>query len=74
MEDIKKLLQYIEPAPQNLIVVSGRGSKLHTKFNPPLEYNHNNVGYELCLIRLERQEYILGLKRKITMRHGVMTR
>ena len=52
-EDIKKLLEYVEPAPQNLIVMSGRGSKLHTKFNPPLEYNHSNVGYELCLIRLE---------------------
>ena len=52
-QDIKKLLEYVEPAPQNLIVISGRDSKLHTKFIPPLEYNHSNVGYELCLIRLE---------------------
>ena len=51
--DIKKLLEYVETGPQNLIVMSSLGSKLHTQFNPPLEYNHCNVGYELCLIRLE---------------------
>ena len=52
-ESVNKLIKYVEPAPQNLIVMTGRGSRLHTIFNPPLEYNTTRVGYEMSLIRLE---------------------
>ena len=50
---LNKLVEYAAPGPQNLIVMSGGGSKLHTRFNPPLEYNTSSVGYEMSLLRLE---------------------
>ena len=53
MDSINKLVEFVEPGPQNLIVMTGKGSKLRTVFNPPLEYNTSSVGYEMCLIRLE---------------------
>ena len=53
MESLNKLIEFVEPGPQNLIVMTGKGSKLRTVFNPPLEYNMSSVGYEMCLIRLE---------------------
>ena len=53
MEDVKKLVEFVEPGQQNLIVMSGKGSKLRNVFNPPLELNMSSVGYEMCLIRLE---------------------
>ena len=52
-ESLNKLVNYVEPGVQNLIVMTGRGSRLQTSFNPPLEYDSTNVGYEMCLIRLE---------------------
>ena len=52
-ESLNKLIEYVEPGPQNLIVMTGQGSRLRTAFNPPLEYNMLRVGYEMCLIRLE---------------------
>ena len=52
-ESLNKLVNYVEPGVQNLIVMSGRGSRVQTSFNPPLEYDSKNVGYEMCLIRLE---------------------
>ena len=53
MESLDKLIEFVEPGPQNLIVMTGKGSKLCTVFNPPLEYNMSSIGYEICLIRLE---------------------
>ena len=53
MESIDKLVEIVEPGQQNLIVMTGKGSKLRTIFNPPLEYNLSSVGYEMCLTRLE---------------------
>ena len=53
MDSINKLVEIVEPGQQNLIVMTGKGSKLRTMFNPPLEYNMSSVGYEICLIRLE---------------------
>ena len=52
-ETLNKVLRHMEPGQKNLIVLSGAGSKLHTNFIPPLEYDSNGVGYEMCLIRLE---------------------
>ena len=50
---LEKLVEYATPGSQNLIVMSGRGSKLHTTFNPPLEWASTSVGYEMSLLRLE---------------------
>ena len=50
---LDKLVEYAEPGAQNLIVMSGGGSKLHTSFNPPLEWPKTRVGYEMSLLRLE---------------------
>ena len=52
-EGLNRLIELVEPGPQNLIVMTGKGSRLRTFFNPPLEYNMSKVGYELALIRLE---------------------
>ena len=53
MDSIDKLVEIVEPGSQNLIVMTGKGSKLRTVFNPPLEYNLSSVGYEMSLLRLE---------------------
>ena len=53
MESLNKLVEFVEPGPQNLIIMTGKGSKLRTVFNPPLEYNMSSVGYEMSLMRLE---------------------
>ena len=53
MDSIDKLVEIVEPGPHNLIVMTGKGSKLRTIFNPPLEYNFSSIGYEMSLIRLE---------------------
>lgn len=50
-ETLNKVIKYIQPGQKNLIVSSGRGSRLHTDFNPPLEFNSSDVGYKMCLIR-----------------------
>ena len=52
-ESLNKLIEYAEPGPQNLIVMTGQGYRLRIAFNPPLEYNMSHIGYEMCLIRLE---------------------
>ena len=53
MDSIDKLVEIVEPGQQILIVMTGKGSKLRTVFNPPLELNMSSVGYEISLIRLE---------------------
>ena len=50
---LDKLVEYAEPGVQNLIVMSGDGSRLRTSFNPPLEWPLTSVGYEMSLLRLE---------------------
>lgn len=53
-EQLRKLVEYTEPKPKSLIVVSGRGSKLQTTFNPPLEFpTTQTLNYEMSLLRLE---------------------
>ena len=52
-ESLDKLVEYAEPGVQNLIVISGGGSRLRTTFNPPLEWPSTSVGYEMSLLRLE---------------------
>ena len=53
MDSINKLVEIVEPGRQNLIVMTGKGSKIRIVFNPPLEYNSSSVGYEMSLLRLE---------------------
>ena len=53
-EHLQKLVAYTEPKPKSLIVVSGRGSRLQTTFNPPLEFPATQtLPYEMSLLRLE---------------------
>ena len=48
------MVEYTAPKPQSLIVVSGRGSRLQTTFNPPLEFpTTQTLDYEMSLLRLE---------------------
>ena len=51
-DSLNKLVEYATPGNKNLIIISGAGSRLQTKFNPPLEYD-TVVGYEMALLRLE---------------------
>ena len=53
LESLIKLVEFVETGHQNFIVMTGKGSKLRTVFNPPLQYNMTSVGYKMCLIRLE---------------------
>ena len=53
-ENLQKLVEYMEPKPKSLIVVSGKGSKIRTTFNPPLEIPTSKaLDYEMSLLRLE---------------------
>lgn len=53
-ESLNKLVDYATPGLNNLIIISGPGSRVHTRFNPPLEYPTSAyIGYEMSLLRLE---------------------
>ena len=53
-ENLQKLVEYMEPKPKSLIVVSGKGSKIQTTFNPPLEIpSSQTLDYEMSLLRFE---------------------
>ena len=51
-EHLKKLVEHAEPKPSQLIVVSGKQSRLKTTFNPPLMFPRSCL-YEMALCRLE---------------------
>ena len=38
-DSIDKMVKIVEPGQQNLLTITGKGSKIGTVFNPPLEYN-----------------------------------
>ena len=52
-ENMNKLVEYATPGEEYYLIVSGSGSRLHTKYNPPLEFEPSNAGYEISLHRLE---------------------
>ena len=51
-EQLQKLVDYAEPKPSQLIIVSGKDSRLETAFNPPLTFS-KSCPYEMALCRLE---------------------
>ena len=52
--DISKLLvENIKPGDVEYIIVSGKGSRLFTRFKPPMVFEPANSGYEIALCRLE---------------------
>ncbi len=52
--ELKKLFAHSSPGEEHYLVVSGIGSRLRTRYNPPLEFDtKENAGYEISLLRLE---------------------
>ena len=51
-EHLKKLVENAEPKPSQLIVVSGKHSRVRTTFNPPLEFSKSCL-HEMALYSLE---------------------
>ncbi len=52
-ENLKKLVDYSSPGDEQYIIVSGSSSRLHTRYEPPMEFLSSNAGYEIALYRLE---------------------
>ena len=53
-EHLQKLVQHAEPKPSYNIIVSGKSSRLRTRFNPPLVFpSVPSCYYEMALLRLE---------------------
>ena len=53
MESLSQLVEYTRPGDEKYLIVTGRGSKLRTNFNPPMEFESASNGYEIALLRLE---------------------
>lgn len=57
MDDmLRKWLSSNSPGDEQYLVITGEGSSVHTRYNPPLEFytqNHDDAGYEISLLRLE---------------------
>ena len=52
--ELKKLFDHSSPGEEHYLIVSGTGSRLRTRYNPPLEFDtKENAGYEIGLLRLE---------------------
>ena len=53
-EHLQKLVQHAEPKPTFNIVITGKSSRLHTRFSPPLVFsNSTSCYYEMALFKLE---------------------
>ena len=46
-------MKLVEDDDEQYLIVSGSNSRLYTRYNPPLEFQSLNTGYELALSRLE---------------------
>lgn len=60
MDDaLQKWLSANSPGDEHYLVITGKGSSVHTRYNPPLEFytqqnrDDNDAGYEISLLRLE---------------------
>ena len=51
-EQLQKLVEHAEPKPSQLVIISGKNSRLETTFNPPLVFP-KSCPYEMALCRLE---------------------
>ncbi len=52
-ENLSKLVEYATPGDEYYLIMSGSGSRLYTRYNPPMEFDSSNAGYEMSLHRLE---------------------
>ena len=53
MDSLSQLVEYTRPGDGKYLIVTGRGSKLRTNFNPPMEFESTSSGYEIALLRIE---------------------
>ena len=54
MDSLSQLVEYTRPGDGKYLIVTGRGSKLRTNFNPPMEFESTSTGYEIALLRIEK--------------------
>ena len=52
-ENISKLVEYTIPGDEQRLTISGSNSRLHIRYDPPMEFLSSNAGYEMGLYRLE---------------------
>ena len=53
-EMMRKWVTMNSPGEQHYLVITGKGSSVHTRYNPPLEFDEkNHASYEISLLRLE---------------------
>ena len=53
-EKWKTWLNHTLPGEEHKLIISGSGSRLYTRFNPPIELDvRHHAGYEMALLRLE---------------------
>jgi hypothetical protein len=53
MDSLSQLAEYARPGEGKYLIATGRGSKLRTSFNPPLEFESSSAGHEIALLRVE---------------------
>ena len=49
----KVLVENTKPGDVEYVIISGKGTRLFTRFNPPMVFEPGNSGYEIALCRLE---------------------
>ena len=53
MDSLSELVELTAPGGEKYLIVSGKGSRLRTNYNPPLEFESTRAGYEIALLRVE---------------------
>lgn len=53
MDSLSQLVEYTRPGEEKYLIVTGRGLRLRTNFNPPMEFEPASTGYEIALLRVE---------------------
>ena len=51
--NLSKLIEYNSPGDEQCIVISDSKTRLHTRYNPPMEFTPSKTGYEMALYRFE---------------------
>ena len=51
--NLSKLIEYNSPDDEQCIVISDSKTRLHTRYNPPMEFTPSKTGYEMALYRFE---------------------
>ena len=53
MDSLSELVELTAPGGAKYLIVSGKGSRLRTNYNPPLEFESSSAGHEIALLRVE---------------------